>query len=179
MLTMMQKRADFAGWLEDLLQVHDSRFFVDTLEHKEIEVGTSRKTTVSVIPRPVRYAAVHDRGAAAILGDGLNGAGNLCDFEAHRFDVRIFWGKEYTNSYSTHSQSLFEAMVYNASDAAKPGILATIREGRNRLIVSGGPYSVGNPGGDAFENLQRGSWDFGDIGAPEMAHYLSFTVTLY
>lgn len=178
MLTMMQKRDDFAGWLEDLLQVHDARFTVDTLERKEIETGVTRKTTLAVIHRPIRYAAMVDTGTAVVLPDGTDGAGNVCDYEAHRFDVRVFWGKDYGNSYASHSQSLFEAMVYNASDAVKPGVLATVRKGRNRVLASG-PYFVGNPGGDAFENLQRGSWDFGDLGAPELAHYLSFTVTLY
>ena len=37
----------------------------------------------------------------------------------HRFDVRIFWGKDYDSS-----QDDFEAMAYNSRDhATKPGIL--------------------------------------------------------
>lgn len=177
MLTMMQKRDDFAGWLEDLLQVHDSRFVVDTLERKELEQGIDRKTRLSVIPSPIRYAAMQDIGQGAIGQDALDAAGNVCDFEGHTYDVRVFWGKTYAPTYAAASQSAFEAMAYNAADAVKPGVLATIRAGRNRS-VSSTEYHVGQPNGDAFQNLVRGTWDFGDLGSPEFAHYLSFTVTL-
>lgn len=177
MLTMMEKRDDFAAWLEDLLQVHDSRFVVDTLERKELETGIDRKTRLSIIPNPIRYATMRDRGAGGVGPDGLDAAGNVCDFEAHTFDVGVLWGKTYAPTYATASQSAFEAMVYNASDAVKPGILATIRAGRNRS-VSSTEYHIGQPGGDAFQNLLRGTWDFGDLGSPDFAHYLSFTVTL-
>lgn len=176
MLTMMQKRTDFAGWLEDLLQVHDSRFTVDTLERKELEQGMDRKTRLSVIPLPIRYAAMYETGVGAI-GDGLDGAGNVCDYEGHTFTVHVFWGKTYAPTYAASSQSAFEAMVYNAVDAVKPGVLQTIRQGRNRSISSQ-EYHVGNPQGDAFTGITRGTWDFGDIAQPEFAHYLSFTVTL-
>jgi hypothetical protein len=178
MLAMMQKRDDFAGWLEDLLQVHDARFFVDTLERKAIEQGIDRKTRLSAIPDPVRYAAMQDIGQTLVLPDGIDASGNVCEYLGHRFDLHVFWGKLYGTTYAAHSQSLFEAMVYNASDAVKPGVLATIRESRHRT-VAGLEYHVGSLTGDAFENVTRGSYDFGDLGAPDLAHRLSFTITLY
>lgn len=177
MLTMMQKRDDLAGWLEDLLQVHDARFIVDTLERRELEIVTDRKSRLSVIGEPVRYATVFDLGTGGVL-DGIDGAGNVCDYGAHSFEVRIFWGKSYSPTYTGSTQALFEAAIYNASDAAKPGILATIRENRTRY-VSGDPYFIGQPQGDPLQNMRRASWDFGDIGAPEMAHYFTFNLTAY
>jgi hypothetical protein len=178
MLTMMQKRADFAGWLEDLLQVHEPRFRVETMERKELQETADRKTRVSVTGSPVFFATVYDIGSASILPDGLEGAGNLCEFQGHAFDVRIFWQNGYSSVYAGSSQALFEAAIYNASDAAKPGVLETIRENRTRT-VSTQQYIVGDPAGDAFQNIQRAVWDFGDLGAAELAHYISFTVTLY
>lgn len=178
MLTMMQKRDDFAGWLEDLLQVHDSRFTVDTLERKELEQGMDRKTRLAIVPNPVRYAAMHDLGQAIVLPGGLEADLDVCDFVGHRFDINIFWGKDYAGSYVTHSQSSFEAMLYNATDAAKPGVLDTIRRSRQRTVAAYQTYQVGNVGADAFENIRRGTYDFGDLGKPDFAHHLSFTVTL-
>lgn len=177
-LTMMQKRGDFAGWLQALLRVHDTRFIVDTLERKELEQPADRKTLRSVTGNPVRYGFVADIGQTSILPDGLDGAGNVCDYGGHRFGVRLFWGKDYATSYAQHSQSDFEAAIYNASDAALPGLLATIRESRTRYVGTA-PYYIGIGGGDALDNVQRGTWDFGDLGSPDLAHLFSFNVTLY
>lgn len=177
-LTMMQKRDDFAGWLQELLRVHDDRFVVDTLERKELEQPADRKTLLSVTGQPVRYGVVMDIGQTSTFPDGLDGAGNVCDYAGHRFDVRLFWGKEYATTYSKHSQSGFEAAVYNASDAALPGLLATVRENRTRYVGTA-PYYIGIGSGDALDNVQRGTWDFGDIGRPDLAHLFSFNVTLY
>jgi hypothetical protein len=178
MLTMMQKRADFAGWLEDLLKVHEPRFWIETMERKELQETADRKTRISVMGSPCFFAAMYDRGSAASLADGIDAAGNVCDYEAHTFDVRIFWQNSYSSTYAGSSQKLFEECIYNAADATKPGVLATIRQGRQRT-VAGDTYMVGRYQADAFDNLQRAVWDLGDIGAPDLCHYIQFNVTLF
>lgn len=176
MLTMMQKRDDFAAYLQTLMRVHESRYIVETLERKELHEAADRKTRVKVMGSPCFYATVYDLGAASVAD--LDGAGNVCDFEGHALEVRIFWQNDYATTYATSSQKLFEEMVYNAEDAAKPGLLATIRGNRTRYVGTT-PYIVGLPGADAFQGVQRGMWDLGDLGRPDLCHYIRFTVTLY
>ena len=172
---MMQKRSDFASLMAALLQMHDSRFVIDTVERKELEQGVSRAARVKIIGEPVRYCAIHEIGQASILGpeSSMDAAGNPDCFIGHRFDVRIFWGKDYNTS-----QDDFEAMAYNARSDASPGVLDSIREGRTRT-VSGSTYRIGLPRQDAFGGIVRDSWVFGQEGSVvDIAHYLAFNTIL-
>lgn len=177
-LTMMQKRADFRTWIQELLSVHDSRFElkrVDITERKELEQGVDRKARIKIIGDPVRYCAIHEVGQAALLGPDAvrDGAGNVDCSIGHRFDVRIFWGKDYDTS-----QDDFEAMAYNARDAVKPGVLDSIRESRTRT-VGNNIYRIGVPSQDAFIGVIRDSWVFGTEGqTPDICHYLAFNTIL-
>lgn len=173
----MQKRSDFAGWIETILEVHDADFDgqVDTTERKELERNVDRKSRIKITLDPERYVMVRDMGQTAIIPNSgsFDAAGNVDCFIGHRFMVSLFWGKDYTTS-----QGLFEAAVYNARDNASPGLLDTIRATRER-VVSGESYHVGIPGQDAFQNVIRDLWDFGALGGdPELTHYLQFETIL-
>lgn len=176
-LTMMQKRDDFAGYLEDLLQVHDASFTVDKFEREALEVGIDRATRVAITGDPVKYAYVHDIGQTSVLSPAFEADDGIFDYVGHTFEVRIFWGKTYSSTFASTSQKAFEDMCYNASDDASPGVLPTIRETRDRS-VSGQYYQFGLPTQDAVQNVIRGSWDFGAVGQPELAHMLQFNIIL-
>ena len=177
-LTMMQKRSDFRAYIQSLLSVHDSRFTLDQIditERKELEQGVDRSARLKIIGSPVRYCSIHEIGQAAILGSGgsLDAAGNPDLNIGHRFDVRIFWGKDYKGS-----QDDFESMAYNARDNAKPGVLDAIRETRHR-VVSNCAYYIGVPSQDAFLGVVRDSWVFGQDGSTlDVCHYLAFNTIL-
>lgn len=176
-LTMMQKRDDFAGYLEDLLQVHDSNFTVDTFERIELELGIDRESRVQITGDPVKYAYVHDIGQTAFLQPTFEADDGMFDYIGHTFEVRIFWGKTYNSTFASTSQKAFEDACYNASDDASPGVLPTLRESRDRS-VSGEYYQFGLPTQDAVQNVVRGTWDFGPVGQPELAHMLQFQIIL-
>jgi len=177
-LTMMQKRNDFRTYLQGLLEVHDSRFTlsrVDIKERKELEQAVDRKARVKIIGDPVRYCSIHEIGQAAILGPegSMDAAGNIDCRIGHRFDVRIFWGKDYKGS-----QDDFEEMAYNDRDNTKPGVLEDIRENRVRT-VSNETYRIGLPAQDAFLGVVRDSWIFGSEGSEvDICHYLAFNTIL-
>ncbi len=177
MLTMIQKRDDFAAYLEDLLQVHDGAFTVDTMERIELELGITRDVRTQITGDPVRYCSLHDIGQTSTLAAGQESDDDFCDYIGHTFDVRIFWEKHYDNRFANTSQKRFEEMAYNAATATKPGILPTLRTSRQRS-VNGEVYQFGLPGQDAIQNVQRGSWDFGPVGQPELAHFLQFQIIL-
>ena len=182
-LTMMQKRADFASLMESLLQAHDAEFTVDTTEREELELGLDRKSRLKVTAANVadadnpvdKYCYIRDIGQEAINGDNsLDAAGNVDCYIGHRFDVQIFYVKDYDDD----SQTTFETIIYADRAAATPGVLDSIRSDRHR-IVSGEVYNIGLPQSDAFENIVRGNWDFGALGGqPELVHYLNFQVLL-
>lgn len=176
-LTMMQKRDDFVSYLQTLLQVHDANFAVDKFERIELELGIDRESRVQITGDPVKYAAVHDIGQTSVLSATFEADDGIYDYVGHTFEVRIFWGKTYSSTFASTSQKAFEDMCYNASDDASPGILPTIRENRDRT-VSGEPYQFGHPQQDAVLNVVRGSWDFGPVGQPELAHMLQFNIIL-
>lgn len=176
-LTMMQKRTDFASYLEALLIVHDSDFTgqVDTTERRELEQNVDRKTRIKITLDPERYCIVRDTGQAAVLtGSGsFDAAGNVDCLIGHTFEVLLFWGKNYTTS-----QAAFEAAVYNDRDATLPGLLDSIRASRTR-IVGTESYRIGLPDQDCFTNILRDIWDFGPLGGqPELTHFLRFNTTL-
>jgi len=177
-LTMMQKRTDFQLYLQGLLEVHDTRFTlgrVDVTERKELEQAVDRKARLKIIGDPVRYCTIHEIGQASILGPegSMDAAGNIDCRIGHRFDVRIFWGKDYKNS-----QGDFEDMAYSDRDAAKPGVLDSIRGSRVRT-VSSETYRVGLPSQDAFLGVIRDSWIFGSEGSEvDICHYLAFNTIL-
>lgn len=176
-LTMMQKRTDFASFIEALLVVHDANFSgqVDTTERRELEQNVDRKSRIKITLDPERYVVIQDIGQNAILrGSGsFDAANNIDCFIGHRFRVGLFWGKDYTSS-----QAAFEAAVYNDRDNASPGLLDSIRAARSRT-VSGESYMIGLPDQDAFTSILRDIWDFGALGGqPEMCHYLQFETIL-
>lgn len=182
-LTMMQKRGDLQTYLRTLLAVHDTRFNtairVDITERRELEMMVDRDSRVKVTggsskADPIRYCSVHDIGQQAIGIESTDAAGNVECFIGHRFDVRIFWGKDYADS-----QDDFEAMVYNARDhATLPGILDTLRANRTRTVGTN-TYNIGLQGGDAFLQVIRDSWIFGpESSTPDISHYLNFQTIL-
>ena len=179
-LTMMQKRADFRSYLQSILSVHDARFAlnrVDVTERRELEqpAASGRKERLAIIGDPIRYCTLHDVGQASILSpsSSMDAAGNVDCEIGHRFDVQIFWGKDYAGS-----QDDFEAMVYNSRDAEKPGLLDTIRASRSR-IVSGKKYMIGLPSQDCFQSIVRDSSILGtESNIVDIAHYLSFNTIL-
>lgn len=176
-LTMMQKRDDFVSYLQTLLQVHDANFTVDKFERLELELGIDRESRVQITGDPVKYASVHDIGQTSVLSPTFEADDAIFDYVGHTFEVGIYWGKTYNDTFASTSQKAFEDACYNASDAASPGVLPTIRESRDRS-VSGEYYQFGLPGQDAVQNVLRGSWDFGTVGQPELAHYLRFQIIL-
>lgn len=174
-LTMMQKRDDLASYIQSLLVVHDTRFTtarVDTTERKELEQNQDRKSRIKITGDPERYCLILDTGENVIQAAGFDAAGDVNCRIGHGVDIRLFWQKDYNGS-----QDDFEAAVYNDRGATKPGLLDSLRNVRRRT-VAGSVYMIGLPGQDAFTSVQRGSWDFGAIGEPEMAHYLQITTTL-
>ena len=175
-LTMIQKRTDFASLVETLLVVHDANFSgqVDTTERRELEQNVDRKARIAITLDPERYCVIRDIGQGSIINpSSWDAAGNIDCYIGHRFDVRLFWGKDYSTS-----QDAFEEAVYNARDHASPGLLDSIRETRVRT-VAGEEYRIGLPEQDAFIDIFRGIWDFGALGGqPELSHYLQFQTIL-
>jgi len=176
MLTFVQKRDDFHTYFLALLQVHDSTFACDVLERRELVLGLARETRERVTGNPVRYASILDIGQTVADID-LEGDDDVLDYTGHRFEVRVFWDVAWASTYALSSQKLFEEMAYNASGDLKPGILQSIRENRQRS-VSSDVYQFGLPSQDAVIDVERGLWDFGDIGQPELSHYLKFEIIL-
>lgn len=172
-MTMVEMRADLKTILEGLLTAHDADYIVDITERKELEQNVDRKSRVKIMGDPAKYCTIVDIGQASILLDSFDAAGNVDCYIGQRFRVQLFYEKDYSTSQST-----FESIVYNARDAATPGILDSLRETRQRT-VSGESYMIGIPGSDAFVNVVRDSWDFGALGGkPELYHYLKFEVIL-
>ena len=131
-LTMMQMRTDFASLMTTLLQAHDTEFTVDTTERKELEQGVDRKSRLKITAagdadgKVEKYCIIRDTGQAQIVSDSLDAAGNTDCNIGQRFDVQIFYTKDYTSS-----QSAFETIIYADRDAATAGVLDSIRPARS------------------------------------------------
>lgn len=169
----MQKRTAFASVLSSLFGAHDKQIVVDTKERKELELNVDRKQRIQIMPDN-KYCLIRDIGQNAIIGEAQDASGNVDCQIAHRFQVDFYFKKDYCGS-----QDVFEAIVYNDRSAAKPGLLDSLRADRSRVADSDN-YYLGDPDADVFNNIQRGTWDFGTLGGqPELAHYLAFQILIF